>query len=259
MKVIAVDDEAGALRVLTQTISEAIPDAEITGFQLGEEAVSYLLRNPDTRVAFLDIQMRDTDGLTLGRRLKKILPQIDIVFCTGFSEYGVEACNMQAKGYLLKPITAQKITKLIERFQAPEDVTKNGVYAQTFGNFSLFADGRLVSFSRAKSQEMVAYLIDRRGSGVTRKELAAVILEDDTYSRATQSYLTQIIADACKALRQVGYEDLIVKSYNSYAINNAMLHCDLYDYDKGDLSRFHGEYMTQYSWSELTLGEMLRD
>lgn len=259
MKVLAVDDEAGALRVLTGAIAEAIPDAEITGLQSGEAAKLHLLTHPETQVAFLDIHLRDTDGLSLGRELKRILPKIDIVFCTGFSEYGIEACNMQAKGYLLKPVTADKIRTILENLMKPDTVASKGIFAQTFGNFSLFADGRLVSFSRAKAQEMVAYLIDRRGSGVTRKELAAVILEDDEYTRATQSYLTQIIADACKVLRQLGYEDLIVKSYNSYAINNAMLKCDLYDYEKGDLSRFHGEYMTQYSWSELTLGELLRE
>lgn len=165
---------------------------------------------------------------------------------------------MQAKGYLLKPVMASKITEILDNLAKHEEVTGKGIFAQTFGNFSLFADGKLVSFGRAKSQEMVAYLIDRRGSAVTRKELAAVILEDDTYSRATQSYLTQIISDARKALRTVGYEKLIVKGYNSYAIDTSMLQCDLYDYDKGDLSRFHGEYMTQYSWSEITLSELLR-
>lgn len=259
MKVLAVDDEAGALRVLTGAITEAIPDAEITPLQSGEAAKLHLMTHPDIQVAFLDIHLRDTDGLTLGRELKRIVPKVDIVFCTGFSEYGIEACNMQAKGYLLKPVTAAKIRTIIDNLKKPEHVADKGVFAQTFGNFSLFADGRLVSFSRAKAQEMVAYLIDRRGSGVTRKELAAVILEDDEYTRATQSYLTQIIADACKTLRLVGYEDLIVKSYNAYAINTNLLSCDLYDYDKGDLSRFHGEYMTQYSWSEMTLGELLRE
>lgn len=259
MKVLAVDDEAGALRVLTGAIAEALPGAEITALQSGEEAKLQLTLHPEIQVAFLDIHLRDTNGLSLGRELKRISPKVDIVFCTGFSEYGIEACNMQAKGYLLKPVTAEKIKTIVENLKMPDTVSTKGIFAQTFGNFSLFADGRIVSFSRAKAQEMVAYLIDRRGSGVTRKELAAVILEDDEYTRATQSYLTQIIADACKALRLVGYEDLIVKSYNSYAINNNMLQCDLYDYEKGDLSRFHGEYMTQYSWSEMTLGELLRE
>lgn len=258
MKILAVDDEAGALRILKQAIAEAIPEAEITDLRSGNAAKLHLMQHPDIQVAFLDIHLRDTDGLTLGRELKRISPKIDIVFCTGYSEYGIDACNMQAKGYILKPATAEKISTVVDNLRTPETVAPKGVFAQTFGNFALFADGRLVSFSRAKSQEMVAYLIDRRGSGVTRKELAAMILEDETYSRATQSYLTQIISDACKVLRKVGYEKLIVKSYNTYAINKDLLQCDLYDYDKGDLSRFHGEYMTQYSWSELTLGELLR-
>lgn len=258
MNILAVDDELSALRVLTQAIRDAIPDAEVTALQSGAAAKLHLAMHPETQVVFLDIHLRDTDGLTLGKELKRISPRIDTVFCTGYSQYGIEACNMQAKGYLLKPVTADNIRAILDSFMMPEQVRRRGVFAQTFGSFSLFADGKLVSFSRGKAQEMLAYLIDRRGSGVTRKELAAVILEDDTYSRATQSYLTQIIADACRTLRTVGYENLIVKSYNSYAINKDMLQCDLYDYENGDLSRFHGEYMTQYSWSELTLGELLR-
>lgn len=55
------------------------------------------------------------------------------------------------------------------------------VEARAFGNFDLLVDGKRVAFKRAKSKELMAYLIDRHGASVTRREAFAVLWEDRTY------------------------------------------------------------------------------
>ncbi len=66
------------------------------------------------------------------------------------------------------------------------DVTN--IFARTFGDFDLFVDGEAVLFKRSKSKEMLAYLIYKAGGMVNRKEIAAILFEDD-YSEKTQNYI----------------------------------------------------------------------
>ena len=62
--------------------------------------------------------------------------------------------------------------------------------AKTFGNFELFVNGKPVFFAREKSKEMLAYLIDRRGAVVNKKEIMGILFEDREYDRELQGYFT---------------------------------------------------------------------
>lgn len=99
----------------------------------------------------------------------------------------------------------------------------------------------------------VAFLIDRRGSTCTRKNIAAYVFEDREYSRATQTYLTQVLKNMTVTLEELGIPEFLVLGQNSYAVNMDLVTCDSYDYLDGvpeALNQFHGEYMIQYSWAE---------
>ena len=50
-----------------------------------------------------------------------------------------------------------------------------------------------------------------------------------------------------------GLENLVIKDYNSYALDTTIIDCVFWNYLDGDISEinsFHGEYMKQYSWAE---------
>ena len=75
-----------------------------------------------------------------------------------------EALDMHASGYILKPITAQKIRKELENLRFPvKPERRNRVYFQTFGNFEVFIDEQPVKFKYDLTKEMLAYLVDRKG------------------------------------------------------------------------------------------------
>ena len=62
-------------------------------------------------------------------------------------------------------------------------------------------------------------------------------------------------------LERVGAEKILKRGLNSYSVDVDMFSCDLYDYEKENatpdkLNRFQGEYMKQYSWSEVTLARL---
>lgn len=255
MKIIAVDDEQPALNVLCRAIREAVTEVPEC-FRNPMKALDFAKEN-QVDVAFLDVNMCGMDGLTLAYKLKELQPRANIIFVTGYSEYMSNAFTMHASGYIFKPVKTEDVARELEDLRYPVERKKKGIWVQTFGNFDIFVDEKPIYFSRTKSKEILAYLIDRKGAGVTKKELAAVIWEDGSYSRSRQNYLHILIAEMMAPLKMAGAEQIVISKRNYYAICPSEFECDYYNYLKWDvqaINSFQGEYMSNYSWAEFTLG-----
>ena len=260
MHILAADDEQSALNILMGAIKEAVPPAVVHGFRNPAEALEFV-KETKCEVAFLDIQMREMSGIVLARKMKEICPKINIVFVTGYSQYANEAFSLHASGYVYKPVTADKISIEMENLRNPVKWEETGIYVNTFGYFELVVNGEDVSFGREKSKELLAYLVDKKGKSATRKEIAEVLFEREDYSRSTQNYLSKIVKELVTVLERVGAEKMLKRGLNSYSVDVETFTCDLYDYEKGnvtpnELNRFQGEYMKQYSWAEVTLARL---
>jgi len=209
-------------------------------------------------VAFLDIHMPGRDGVELARELKTINPRINIIFATGFSNFMKEGFDMHASGYLLKPITAEAVKREMDNLRNPvEWDTGKRVRVITFGNFEVYVDNVPVKFERKQSKEILAYLIDKRGTSVTYAELAAVLWEDGEYDRTQQKNLQVYIASLAKSLNNAGVKDLILKNRSGILVNTTLVDCDYYRFLDGDvraINSFTGQYMSAYSWAEFTTG-----
>ena len=257
MIVIAVDDEAPALKSLSDTIKKVRPDAEVYLFRDPTTALQSLESNlvkPD--VIFSDIQMYDMTGIQFAHRVKVIYPYTNIVFVTGYSEYMMDAIRLHASGYLLKPVDEDQLREQFNNLLYPMSRKGNGqkFYAQTFGNFEFYCNGSPVHFARAKAKELLAYLIDKNGAACTRSELLVNVFDDGAMG-GDQS-LSQAFSVLSKTLASIGGGDIIIKSHNAYAINPEKFGCDYYDYLNGDvksINAYQGSYMANYAtWSDMT-------
>lgn len=65
-------------------------------------------------MAFLDIQMRNINGVELAKEIKLLNPQINIVFTTGYTDFMKDALEMLVSGYVMKPITPGTFSDLWE-------------------------------------------------------------------------------------------------------------------------------------------------
>lgn len=254
MTYLLVDDEKKGLELLKAELSSVVEGETIACFQDPQKAYEYA-KEHTCDIAFLDIEMTDLNGITLGKMLKEINPRINLIYVTAYSNYGMEAFGLHASGYILKPVTAEVIKKELKeiRYQEmPKKDTKR-LRAVTFGQFDFLLDGQPVRFGRTKSKETLAYLIHKRGRGLTRKELAAVIFEDAEYSRTVQDYVSKIVRELESSLKKAGIEGLLVHNHNQYSLNTEMFSCDAYEFDDNEpaaMNAYHGEYMAQYSWAE---------
>lgn len=255
MDILAVDDEEFVLRDLEQIIQEVAPDARLHTTRSAEEALIFAAKT-EVKVALLDIEMTEMNGLELAKRLKDILPEVRIIFVTGYSRYAVDAFALHAVGYLLKPVQKEDLKRELSFVYAPEEGRKH-IRVQTFGGFEIYVDGNPVVFKRSKSKELLAYLIDRRGVSITTREACAILWEDEAYDTARKNYFHIILMELRAALRREGIEDILVKRRNSLAIDPARLDCDSYNFMNGDIraiNSYRRDYMLCYSWAEFSMG-----
>ena len=260
MNIIAVDDERYALENVKRVINKALPDCSLSCFNTPSRALLYA---DDNRVelAFLDVEMGGMNGLELAKRLKEIYGRTNIVFVTGYSEYAIDSYSVPASGYIVKPVSEKAILSAMEHLRHPALKTATlpeevKLRVQCFGNFDAFAGGSLLHFSRSKAKELFAYLIHKRGASCTIRELAAVLFENaenDSGERQIQTYISSMM----KVLREAGADDIIVKKFNSLAVDAEKIDCDYYRFLKWDtyaVNSYTGEYMANYSWAEFAVG-----
>lgn len=257
MIALAVDDERLMLDALVKAV-EASPDIDhVQSFSSCTAALEWAAENP-VDVAFLDISMRGMGGLVLAERLQACRPECRVVFCTGYSEYAVDAFKIHVSGYLMKPITAADVQNEIDHIKGVRVIVGTPLLTvKCFGNFEVLAGGTPLHFKRSKTMELLAYLIDRNGAAVTAKQICAVLWEEPEQESRHMNYFWQLLDDLRHTLDSADAGAVLVKTGNRYAVDPEQLECDYYQFLKDGHPPFLGEYMTQYSWAEATTGYLL--
>ena len=254
MKAIAVDDEELMLRALERAISASPDIKEVNKFSSCEKALEYVQENP-IDVAFLDINMRGMGGIALAERIIKLRPNSKIVFCTGYEEYAIPAFKLHASGYLMKPISAKDVQVEIDNIKGVRTKEKL-LEVKCFGNFEVYRKGERLLFKRSRTKELFAFLVDRRGAGMTAKQICAVLFPDDTDDAKNTAYLRQLVLDLKNTLKSVGAEAVLCHETPYYRVDTNLLKCDYFSYLETGKPKFCGEYMAQYSWADETCANL---
>lgn len=114
LRILIVDDEAPArdeLRYLLETIGDVIICGEAN---CAEEGVN-LAREHEPDLVFLDIMMEDMDGLSAAREILAGDRQTLIVFATAYNQYAIEAFEIHAVDYVLKPFSQERVAATLRR------------------------------------------------------------------------------------------------------------------------------------------------
>jgi len=117
LRVLIVDDEAPArhrLRDLLDDCAVTLPITVIGEAQNGREALE-LLQTASADLVLTDINMPDMDGIELARHLLKVPHPPVVIFTTAFHEHAVQAFEVNAVDYLMKPVRAQRLLSALEK------------------------------------------------------------------------------------------------------------------------------------------------
>lgn len=116
MRAIIVEDEVLArqeLRYLIETHSKIKVEAE---FEDGLDALKFL-QSQEVDVLFLDINIPSIDGVLLAHNISKFSVKPYIVFITAYKEHAVEAFEVEAFDYILKPYSESRITSMLTKLE----------------------------------------------------------------------------------------------------------------------------------------------
>lgn len=257
----SIDDQKNVAEEIAKIMSEIDPSGTHKAFTKIEDALQFVEETkPD--VAWLDIEMPEMSGLELSMKVKKRSPKTNIVFVTGHEKFTYQAFQLHASGFVLKPATKEALQRELDNLRTPIEQERNGlIRVQCFGNFEVFDnEDRPIKFKRSKSKELFAYMVDRRGALCSIGELCGVLFEDRDEDRALKKQLRVFLSSLRDDLQKVGAANVFVKGWNAYGIDCSLIDCDYLNYLKGDsyaINSFMGEYMIQYSWAEMTLGELI--
>ncbi|MBP1926920.1 DNA-binding LytR/AlgR family response regulator [Sedimentibacter acidaminivorans] len=120
LRCIIVDDEQALISELEFSI-ESIDEIEVIAtYTDGIQALVNIV-DMNIDIAFLDIEMPEITGVELAKRIKKIDSNISIIFITAYKQYAIDAFDIGAAHYLLKPIRKEKLITAIDRIKGSRD------------------------------------------------------------------------------------------------------------------------------------------
>ena len=156
MNVLTVLENETELTPMTQMISTLAPDADLMCFGSSLPALA-AAREHQVDVALIDAELPELSGLDFGRYLQELYPSVNLIYLSRSEASGYEALRQHASGILPKPFAEKELRRELEELRfPPSDKTAKRLFAQTFGNFELFVDGKPVVFKYSKTKEIVA-------------------------------------------------------------------------------------------------------
>lgn len=252
MKAILIDDERPALRGL-EVLLKNYTDVEIAGMFTdpfeGLEKAGILL--PD--VIFLDINIPQLSGIDIASAILDKAPNANIVFVTAYDQYAIQAFELHALDYLLKPVDVERLAKTIERVRK-KSITEKSVgnmqkilTIRCFGRFDIgFESYSPIKWRAEKTKELFAYLLHNSKKENYKDEILDALWRKDHPEKAVKQLYNGIYYIR-KALEEYGVERRTLSIDSKYHIEFCAV-----DYD---VERFCVLYRQQQNRME-ALSEM---
>lgn len=228
MRVVIIDDEQPAIDILEILLS-AFTEVEIIGTYVSAEEAYMELENTQVDVVFLDMEMGDIHGLPFAERLMMKFPRIEVVFVTAHSQYALEAFEIDASDYLLKPVQQRRLEKAVTRLQHKKELynqnrstqsdTNIHLFARAMGSFYLFdTNQKEVKWRTRKVKELFVYLWHHQKNAAHRSRILEELWENVPNEKATVLMHTTFY-QLRKKLKEIGIENPISLTNDKYKLN----------------------------------------
>ncbi len=194
LKTIIVDDEPLMIAHLKHALSTLENIEIIAAYDNAVKALDEITDiNPD--VIFLDIKMPEIDGLKFANLLLEKKINAEIVFVTAYDEYALEAFEVAAIDYLLKPVSHKRLQKTINRLKKKKDTSSynQGVTIQSFGELIVTdKSGNMINWISSKSKELFAYLLTYYGKSINKEVIMETLWPEMEHGKALANLNTCI-------------------------------------------------------------------
>ncbi len=278
IRALLADDEQLALFQMEHMLA-AYPDIKVAGTAMDPAMILELASSIQPDVVFLDIHMPDMNGLRTAELIQQVSPGTDIVFVTAHGDYALEAFDINALDYLLKPISKDRLAKTVHRLgdrfnrNAPEEVAANHMCLHIMGPVAYSSDSsapQLLKWRTSKAQELFLYLLHHRNRFVTKDEILQLLWPDFDFKKSS-THLYTTIYQIKQCLKQASLEIRILNASGGegYTLDMGRVKLDAVEWEESirSMKEFHaanrplhqrlfdmyrGEYLgpTDYLWAE---------
>lgn len=154
-------------------------------------------KQPD--VLFLDIEMPEISGMDLAEKLRTIGYEGELIFITAYNEYALQAFDVNATDYLLKPVMEEDIARAMQRVNKRSVVatkaTKRQVKISFFGHVSVYVDEEPtpIRWKTLKCVEVFAYMVlQTEHSDISKWKIIEAIWPNNTKESADTNFRSTI-------------------------------------------------------------------
>lgn len=276
LRIVALDDENHALERFESVVKD-FKDVELCGlFDDADDLLAYIGGDPPD-VVFLDIEMPGKSGIQIAGELSVINPEISVVFVTAFSQYAVEAFELCALDYMLKPATPDRLKKTIERLMKKKPAAREGgerkLQIKSLGRLQVSWENREpVKWRTEKVKELFGFLLHHHRREISKEEILEALWAEHPPGRSVRQLYNGIYYIR-KTLEDYGIGQSMISVHGNYRLKideSVVYDADLYQklavsLEKAEealdiipleklASLYQGDYMggEDWPWAELT-------
>ncbi len=180
-------------------------------------------------ILFVDIEMPEMNGLELAQQVTDRYPALHVVFVTAYNEYAVDAFNLHALDYLMKPVQPKRLEETLalieERAESDHMNTAELCSVKTFGVFSVHIGDTLITFRTRKAEELLAYLLSAQGNFVSRSVLLDMLWPDFEGDKALMNFNTTLYY-LKKSFSSLLHRKVVIQQRGSYKVDIDCFSCD---------------------------------
>lgn len=215
LRILIGDDEAGMRLILRKAIDK-IEGFEIVGEGEDGMAVLSLAERLRPDIIFMDVEMPELNGVECAKKVIDINPKTIIIFATAHEEYMVEAFQLYAFDYLVKPFKIERIYQTLERVKSLSNV-QDEQPVQKVKRHERGLEKLLI-----KNKEGISFVDTDDILIIQREDRSTVIYTSDS------SYTT---SEGLSEIEEKLDESHFLRSHKSYIINLSMIH-KIYPYGR---------------------------
>lgn len=233
IRAITVDDEWYNLEEISDLVNDTGLIRVVKKYQNPRHALEdFETLSPE--VAFIDIELGEMDGITLAKQLLEINPELIVVFITSWDKYAINAFDVEATDYILKPIRIERFNKMIDKIIKKMNIYQENVAKikiKLFDKFEVKINDNHIKWQRAKSEELFAFLLLNCGRYIHKD-----IILDNLWNDYEPDKALHILQTTIYRIRKIfeDYPQAVSIEYcqNSYKLEVNGIWCDYLELEK---------------------------
>lgn len=192
MRILIIDDEYPSRSELRFLITHYFPEIDLGEAESGKAALEkFEMERYDA--AFVDIHLGDITGTILAGVLREKQPDLKIIFATAYDDYAVQAFELGAVDYIMKPFDPERVKASINRIQTShKDINLPGKICITLSKKKVVLDINQIAYIESRGKNCIVHAEGKEYQSVQHLGTFVERLPASIFFRPHKSYLVNL-------------------------------------------------------------------